>query len=176
MFGRLKRKPDPIGPFEFGHAVEIARPCAEVYGLIDWGDPRNAKRALGNKVERVGGAPERFRLWLDLVPGHAFEMVVAETVPGKVYAFETEVIPPIGRLASSRERYRLEPLGEGACRLVLTVSASFAGGLSDEAVAMEVMMMTAACENALAKLKLHAEQGVEAVHAFEARQMDALDD
>ena len=101
MFGILKRKAEPLGPFAFGHSVEIERPAAEVYALLDWADPRNAKRALGNKVEQVGTDPDRYRMQLDMVPGHTFEMIVSEAVPGEVYAFENEITPPVGWLVTS---------------------------------------------------------------------------
>ncbi|HLV07058.1 MAG TPA: hypothetical protein VKY80_05235 [Croceibacterium sp.] len=80
MAGGLKT--EPVGPFQFEHSTAIAKPAAEVYALLDWADPRNAKSALGNKVEPVGSAPVRFRLWLDLVPGHGFGMIVTDAVPG----------------------------------------------------------------------------------------------
>lgn len=172
MFGIRKRKAEPIGPFEFGYNVAVERPAAEVYALLDWADPRNAKRALGNRVEQVGSAPDRFRLLLDMVPDHVFEMIVTEAVPGATYAFETEISPPVGRLVSSHETYRIEPRGDGSCILSLLMSACFVGGLAEEDLAMEVMMMTVSCGNALEKLKVQAEQGVEAVHAIEAGQMD----
>jgi hypothetical protein len=172
MFGILKRKTKPIGPFEFGHSVAVERPAAEVYALLDWADARNAKRALGNKIEQVGISPDRFRMLLDFVPGHVFEMVVTDAVPGETYAFENEITPPPGRLVRSRETYCIEPRDESSCVLSLLVSASFVGGLSEDVLAMEVMMMTAACGNALEKLRIQAEQGVEAVHAIEAMQMD----
>jgi hypothetical protein len=177
MFGILKRKADePLGPFVFEHTIEIAKPAAEVYAMLDWADPRNAKRALGNKVEQVGSAPDRFRLHLDLVPDHRFEMIVTEAVPGRSYAFENEITPPVGRLASSHEAYAVEPLGEGSCRLSLVISATFVGGMSDQEIAMEVMMMGMSGQNALAKLQIQAEQGVDAVHAIEAMQMDGCED
>jgi|SRR5687767_12739017 hypothetical protein len=176
MFGNLKRKAEPVGPFEFEHSIEIARSAAEVYSLVDWGDPANAKRALGNKVERVATSPDRYRLWLDLVPDHRFEMIVTKTVPGQSYAYETEITPSIGRLVSSHESYSIEALDGGACRLSLVVTVSFQGGLSEEDLAMEVMMMGMSGENALAKLQIQAEQGVEAVHAIEAAQMDCFDE
>ena len=62
MFGLFQRKAEPLGPFEFEHETVIDRPAAEVYPLVDWADPRNAKRALGNKVEQVGSSPARFRM------------------------------------------------------------------------------------------------------------------
>ena len=176
MFGLLKRKAEPIGPFEFEHSIEIEKPAAEIYALVDWADARNAKRALGNKVEQVGSDPDRFRLWLDLVPDHRFEMIVTEAVPGQRYAFECEITPTIGRLFACHEAYTIEPLGEGSCRLNLTVAATFVGGLSDQEIAMEVMMMGMSGQSALAKLQIQAEQGVEAVHAYEAMQMDGCED
>jgi hypothetical protein len=174
VFGLFERKVEPVGPFGFGHAIEIEKPAAEVYALVDWADPRNAKRALGNKVEQV--APDRFRLLLDMVPDHTFEMIVTDAVPGETYAFENEITPPVGRLVSSRETYTIEPRGEGACVLTLTVEASFVGGLSDDDMSMEVLMMTVSCGNALEKLKVQAEQGVDAVHRIEAAQMDGFDE
>jgi len=174
MFGILKRKEEPFGPCEFEHSVEIERPAAELYAMIDWADPRNAKRALGNKVEQVG--PDRYRLLLDMLPDLTFEMTVTEAVPGSRYAFDTEITPPVGLLVSSSETYTVEPLGEGACRLGLAVSAWFVGGMSPEDMAMEIMMMGTSGQNALTKLKVHAEEGVDAVHRIEAAQMDCFDD
>ena len=138
MFGFLRRKAEPHGPFEFEHSVEIAKPAAEVYALVDWADARKA-------------------------------------VPGRSYAFANEITPPVGRLVSSNETYSVEPLGESSCRLALVVSASFDGRLSMDDLAMEAMMMGMSGQNALAKLKIQAERGVDAVHAAEAMQMDGLD-
>ena len=155
-------------------ALVIERPAAELYAMFDWADPRNAKRALGNKVEQVDA--DRFRLLLDLVPDHRFEMIVTEAVPERSYAYDCEITPPVGRLVSCHEAYAVEALGDGSCRLELVVSAWFVGGLSAEDMAMEVMMMGTSGQNALAKLKIQAEQGVEAVHAVEAAQMDCFED
>jgi hypothetical protein len=138
MFGFLKSKADPVGPFEFGHTVDIERPAPDVYALVDWADPRNAKRALGNKVEQVGTSPDRYRMRLDLLPDHVFEMIVTEVVPGQIYAFKNESTPSVGKLVGSHETYRVEPLDEESCRLHLLVSASFVGGMSDRALAREI--------------------------------------
>lgn len=170
--GNPKPETEPAEPFEFEQAVEIARPAADVYALIDWADPRNAQRVRGNRVERLGSAPDRFRLELDLVPGHAFDITVTYEAPGRCYAFEIDIRPPLGRLLKSCEVYEVQPLGRSSCRLSLTVSASFEDNLPEDVLAAEVMMMAVACENALVKLKVQAEQGVDAVHALEARQME----
>jgi len=175
MFGLLKkRNVEPFGPCVFEHSVEIEKPAAEVYGMVDWADPRNAKRALGNKVEEL--APNEFRLHLDMVPDHRFVMIVTEAVPGKIYAYDAEITPPVGRLVACKEAYTVEPLSEGSCKLGLTTTAWFQGGMSEEAMAMEIVMMGTAGQNGVAKLKIQAEQGVEAVHAIEAQQMDCFDD
>jgi hypothetical protein len=79
-------------------------------------------------------------------------------------------------LVASHETYTIEPKGDEACILSLSVDATFVGGMSEEQIAMEVMMMTVACGNALEKLKIQAEQGVEAVHRIEAQQMDGFED
>lgn len=169
MLGFQDRKTEPIGPFEFCHSVEIERQPADIYALIDWADERNAKRALGNRVERIGAG--QYRLHLGLVPGHVFDMTVTEERPGEAYAFDTEITPPVGRLVSCGESYTLSSREEHACTLDLRVRASFAGGLSEEELATQLSMMAFACENALAKLKLHAERGVNAVRQLEAAQM-----
>ena len=176
MFGLRKRNVEPAGPFQFDHSVEIERPAAEVYPLVDLADPRNAKRALGNKVEQIGSSPDRFRMVLDMLPDEVFEMTVTDAVPGQSYAFENDFDPPVGRLVTSHEAFTVEPLGEGSCRLGLTVSAYFVGGMSDEELAMEVMIMAMSCENALEKLRVHAEEGIDAVHRIEAAQMDCFED
>ena len=51
MFGWFKKKPVPSGPITFDFDVLIERPPADVYALVDWGDPLNAKRQLGHTVE-----------------------------------------------------------------------------------------------------------------------------
>ena len=172
MFGLFQRKAEPLGPFEFEHETVIDRPAAEVYPLVDWADPRNAKRALGNKVEQVGSSPARFRMELNMLPDVVFNMTVTDVVPGRSYAFSNDFAQPIGRLTASHEAFTVEPIDEQSCRLGLTVSATFVVGLSTEDLAREAVTMAMACEMALAKLKIQAEQGVEAVRDVEAAQMD----
>lgn len=108
---------------------------------------------------------------LDLVPGHVFEMTVTESVPGHSYAFENEITPAAGQLVGSHEAYRIDAIGDETCRLDLVVSAWFVGELSAKALAREVTIMAMSRENALKKLKVQAEQGVEVVHRIEAAQM-----
>jgi hypothetical protein len=96
-------------------------------------------------------------------------MTVTEA-DGRRYAFETEITPLIGKLVQSCEAYSIEALDAHSCRVEQLVSASFVGGMSMETLAGEVMMMASACDSGLKKLKLQAEEGVEAVERFEAMQ------
>ena len=165
MLGALNPVGGPDGNVEFEREVEIERPATEVYPLLDWADPRHAKRQLGDQVESVACEPGRFRLIMADLPGHVFEMEVTEAAPPSAYGYGVEIRPPIGRLAASHERYSLEPLEAGRCRVTLVNKVAFVEGMDMDALAVEIGMMTIACHNALAKLKIQAEQGVEAVRA-----------
>ena len=44
------KKSVPAGPHAFHAETEIERSANEVYPLLDFGDPRNAKRQLGDTV------------------------------------------------------------------------------------------------------------------------------
>ena len=167
MFSFLKRKPAPEGPVTFEVAIEVDRPASEVYPLLDWTDRRNAKRELGHRIEPLDGG--RFRLILTEMPEHRFDMTILEAVPDRAYAFSTDVQPRVGRLESDEEHYSLEPIGDGRCKLKLVTVAEFKRGLSMKQYEQELAMMTVACQRALIKLKLHAEQGVDAVRALEAQ-------
>ena len=167
MFAFLKSKPAPEGPVQFEVAIEVERPASEVYPLIDWADPRNAKRQLGHNVETLGGGSGRFRLTLTEMPEHRFDMDVIEIVPGAKYAFSTDIVPRVGRLESSEEHYSFEPTGENRCMLRLVTVATFRKGLSMKQFEQELVMMTLACQRAVTKLKVHAESGVDAVQAFD---------
>ena len=168
MFGLFKPKLAPEGPVQFQLALEIDRPASQVYGLLDWADPRNAKLALGHKVEPVDGQPDRFRLVMTEMPDHRFDMTVTKAVANQVYHFTTDIQPRVGRLEHDEEHYSLEPLGEDRCKLKLTTIATFKSGLKMKEYEQELSMMALACQRALIKLKAHAEQGVEAVQALDA--------
>jgi hypothetical protein len=165
MFEFLKRLPE--GPYQFIGAVEIERPAAEVFPLIDLVDPRYAKRQLGEQVEEIAGAPGIYRMIIGAVPDLVFELAVTDRVAGAWIGFDCLITPRVGRLALSHELYTLEQLGSEACRLELINTVTFADKLRPSALQQETMMMTVSVHNALAKLKLHAENGVEAVRAAE---------
>ncbi len=168
MFGWFKRKPAPDGPVRFEVAVEIDRPASDVYQLLDWSSPGNAKRDLGHKVEPIDGQPDRFRLVLTEMPKHRFDMTVTKAVAGEAYIFSTDIQPRVGRLESDEEQYLLTPIGEDRCKLQLTTIATFQSGLTKKELDQELAMMTLACQRALLKLKAHAEYGVEAVKAIDS--------
>jgi hypothetical protein len=169
MFSFLKPKPAPEGPVHFEVAVEVDRPAADLYALLDWAGPNNAKRQLGHRIEPIDGEPQRYRLVMKEMPDHRFDMTMIEAVPDRSYAFSTNIQPRVGRLESDEEHYSLEPLGEDRCKLKLVTIAEFQRGLSMKQYERELAMMTLACQRALIKLKLHAEQGLDALRALEAQ-------
>lgn len=166
MFGWLKPERAPEGPYQFVGAIEIDRPAAEVFPLLDLADPRYAKRELGERVEEVDGAPGNFRMVIGAVPDLLFELTVTERVADAWIGFDCTITPPVGRLAASHELYTLEQLGPDTCRLELVNTVTFASKLRPGALRDETAIMTIAVQSALAKLKLHAEDGADAVRAL----------
>lgn len=167
MFEWFKRKVVSRGPVTVDFDVAITKPAADVYALIDFADPRNAKRHLG-EVRQIG--PATFRMNLDLVPNMLFDITVTEASAPLVYAFSTVITPRPGRLLRSCERYEIEPDGSDACVLRLICEATFIDGLTEKQFTKEVEMISVAVDNALAKLKIHAEQGLDAVREIERMQ------
>lgn len=168
MFGLFRPKLAPEGPVDFKVDIEIARPASDVYPLIDWADPHNAKRQLGNTIAPVDGE-SRFEMILNGLPDHRFEIVVTEAEPHRVYEFASRIVPRIGRLVASKERYTFEPLGSDRCRLTLVTSAEFGEGLRVREFQQELCAMSAAVHSALEKLRIHAEHGLRAGKAVEGR-------
>ena len=167
MFGRFKRKPAPEGPVEFRVAIEIEASAPDVYALVDWADPRNAKVDLGHIVTPLDDQGQQFRLVMTNMPELRFDMTMIEAVPSERYAFSTAIRPKVGRLETSEEHYSFESLGDDRCKLGLTVFATFQSGINTRQFDRELAMVTTSCQRAVAKLKLHAEHGVDAVNAFD---------
>lgn len=164
MFSLFKKKPVPSGPIPFDFEVLIDRPAAEVYPLVDWADPRNAKRQLGHVVE--GNSPQ-FRLRMESMPDLHFTLHVTEERPGEVYAFTCDIQPRVGRLQSNTERYTFEAVNDQQCLLRLVNEVTFIDGMSIGEFEQELMMMSVATNDAIMKLKVMAEMGVDAAKSVE---------
>ena len=169
MFGLFKPKLAPEGPVEITADIEIERPASEVYPLLDWADERNAKRALGSTITPVEGQADVWHMTWPPMPELNFEFTVTEAIPHTAYAFGCSITPRAGKLAHSHESYRFEDIGEGHCILHLTETAQFINGLTEKQYAREVAMMAKACQQALIKLKIHAEHGPEVAAELEGR-------
>ena len=163
MFGMFK-KPAPSGPMTFDFDVLIERPPAEVYALVDWADPRNAKRQLGHSVE---GQSPRFHLRMTSMPDLDFTLDVIEERPGEVYAYACDIQPRVGRLVTSVERFLFEPVDDGHCRVRLINEATFIDGMTMRQFEQEMMMMSVATNDGLIKLKVMAELGLDAAKSVE---------
>jgi len=168
VFGWFKPKMAPEGPVEIVLDAEIERPAEEVYQLVDFGDPRNFKAAVGT-ITRTGA--NSFDMELDMLPGLTFPITEVEAVPGRSYAIEG-VLPKAvgGKLHKTVERCEIKPLDDNRCKVTTTTLATFKP-MKAKHFDFEVAMLTAACNNSLTKLKIHAEQGVEAIREIEARQV-----
>lgn len=167
MFGLFKPKPAPTGPVTFEFEIDIACPAGELYRIIDFGDDKCWKREVGT-VERLG--PNAFCMRLDVVEGIDFLLTVFEGVPGERYAYNCLMEPRVGRLLKCTESYELTPAGETSCLAKITAVAEFEPGMTRKDWQEEVKMMALAVNNSLAKLKIHAEQGVEKIREIEEIQ------
>ena len=164
MFGMFKKKPVPSGPITFDFDILINRAPEDVYRLVDWGDPQNAKRQLGHMV--VGRSPH-FRLEMTSMPDLEFTLDVIEEKPGETYAYACDIQPRVGRLEASVERFTFEAATGGQCLVRLINQATFIGGMNRRVFEQEMMMMSVATNDALMKLKVLAELGVDAAKAVE---------
>jgi hypothetical protein len=170
MFGLFKPKLAPVGPHPFEIEGEIAASAAEVFALIDYADPRNALKARGATITPVEGPGQRFLMKLPQVPDLDFHIDVIESEAPNHYAYAILIDPLVGRMAASTESYTLWDVPGGGCRVRLENAVTFQDGLLEKHIQEEFAMVTMALLKSMAKLKLQAEQGVEAVLAFEAEQ------
>ncbi len=167
MFGLFKPKMAPEGPVEVDMDIEIERPAGEIYPLVDFGDPRNHKAAVGT-ITRTGD--NTFDMVLDMLPDLTFPITEIEAQPGRSYTIESVLPEELGaRLYKTVERTEIEPLGDDRCRVISKVTATF-HPMKLKDYEHEVAMIAAGCHNALAKLKVHAEQGVDVIREIEAAQ------
>ena len=170
MFGLFKPKLAPVGPHPFEIEGDIAASAADVFGLIDYADPRNALRARGATITPVEGGGQRFMMKLPQVPDLDFHIDVIESEAPNHYAFAIVIDPLVGRMAASTESFTIWDVPGGGCRVRLENAVTFQDGFREKHVQEEFAMVTMALVNSMRKLKLQAEQGVEAVLAYEAQQ------
>ncbi len=167
MLGLFKPKPAPEGPVHFDLAVEVHCPVQQVYALVDWGSPRNAKRQLGHEVMPVVGMQGRYRMILKSLPDHMFELQEVRVEPNAHYEYVCEILPPFGALVRTTESYQFEPLGPDRCKVIQRTEATFTTGMTYKDFEQEVMVMASASQSALEKLRIQAEHGTEALKAVE---------
>ena len=172
MFGLFKRGAAqlvPDEPIEMKVAIEIGRPPADVYPLLDFADERHQLRARGDLVREIESDPAPYRLWYDLAPDLNFLFTVTETVPGEAYGYSAVIVPQVGLRTGSHEAWTLEPLGSDACRVTFVNTVHHVPGLTQAQLADEIAKSSNAAATALTKLKIHAEIGIEAVEQFERK-------
>lgn len=173
MYESSKNSPMLNGPIEFDFTVEIERSASQVFPLIDVTDPRFAQVALGNSVEK--SAEDVFELEVVGLEDHVFRLHVTDCIQNERHTSKVTIEPRVGNLVEAVEGYELNATGDDRCTLTLVTKATFSDGLSAEEIAQEVAMMSMAVEDDLTKLKIHAEEGVEAVRAYDEEQQAAFE-
>ena len=163
MFQFLRPK-TVFEPVQFADDVVIEQPAEAVYALIGWASPDNAYRARGSSVAAVDGPADQYCMIMEELPGHRFDIFLTHAVPGELYGFGIIAVPTFGRMARSHELFTIEPLSPLSCRLSIVNTVLFAPMRVTD-MAEEQLRVSAANHNGLAKLKLQAEQGVDAVRA-----------
>ena len=167
MFGLFKPRMAPEGPVEIEMDCAIARAASDVYPMVDFADPNHHKRAVGT-ITRTGDTT--FELVVDMAPGLVFPITELEAAPPRVNTIESVLPPELGApLIKTVERTKIEPLDEGSCTVTVKTTAYFRP-MTMKQYEEELRRIAIACNNSLMKLKVHAEQGVDAVRAIEARQ------
>lgn len=170
MLDWFKPKMAPEGPVSFDFEIEIEAPPSDIYALVDFADPRNAQRQLGHSVEQGSDGPGNFILVMKQMRDAEFVMTVTDASAPVSFGYRCDARPRQGRLLWSAERYTIAEQEGGKCVVTLLVEAQFDEQLPQEEYVQHVGMMAAGCDIALEKLKIHAEQGTEAVREYERRQ------
>ncbi|MEO0418881.1 MAG: hypothetical protein AAF249_08450 [Pseudomonadota bacterium] len=171
MFEFNKSKRLIEGPVEFTAEVEIDRPASEVFPLVDIADPRFKHAQMGAKVSAANGSDTVYELTLEEMDDVVFRFTVLERVAGERLKLEAVTDPQINALEKSIEIHAIEPINDTACRVTLNTIATFDPELSDEEVTGEIAMMNEAVMGDLEKLKVLAEDGLEALQALEEAEM-----
>mgnify|MGYP001263061169 CR=1 FL=1 len=168
MFGLFKPKMAPEGPVEIEMDMEIERSAEDIYAMVDFGDPRHHKAAVGT-ITRTGD--KTFQLVVDMLPDIVFPIVELEAVPHSSYIIESVLPDDLdGRLHKTVESIAIEPLEPDRCKVTASTLAYF-HPMKLKHFDMEVAMITMACNNSLVKLKIHAEEGVDTIRDIETQQM-----
>ncbi|MEM7702264.1 MAG: hypothetical protein AAF251_10045 [Pseudomonadota bacterium] len=171
MFGFNKNKRLIEGPVEFTAEVEIDRPTSEIFPLLDIADPRFKHAQTGARVTPVEGSGNDYELTTDELEDVVFRFTVLERVEGSLLKIEAVIEPQINALEKSVETYIVEPICDKSCRVTMATSATFDATLSDDEIANEVAVMNIAVMGDMEKLKVLAEQGLEALQKMEEAEL-----
>lgn len=171
MFGFNKKKRMIEGPIEFTAEVDIDRSAADVFPLVDVSDPRFRSAQTGAKVTPVEGTTDSYDMVMEGFDDAVFKFRILERVEAEIFTIEARMEPQMFALVSSIEESVIEPTGDTSCRVKLTTKATFDESLSDEEVAGEIAVMGEAVCNDLEKLKVLAEDGLDALKEMEEAEM-----
>lgn len=167
MLNLFKRAPQERAPVDISAKGEIAASVSHVFDLLDFSSEKNALRERGFEFELEAGSfgLDDFKATDPAFPEAIFHFSVDTYVPEREIAFRTKIETensPVGNFVESRSHYRLKALGENRCFLELTETTTLRDGLSDRAFQQEVATLVFSVERHLARITVHAVEGVEA--------------
>ena len=171
MFGFNKNKRMIDGPIEFTAEVEIERPASHVFPLVDVSDPRFRHAQCGAVVKAVENTTDRFEMVAEEVEDAVFHFQIVERVVPNRLILEARIEPQLFALEKSIEETVIEPVGDDTCRVKLITKATFDADLTDEEVAGEIAIMSEAVTGELEKIKVLAEDGIEALKELQEAEM-----
>lgn len=171
MFGFNKKKRLIEGPVEFTAEVQIDRPAEEVFPLVDVTDPRFKETQMGAKVAAAEGSANRYELTMDGMDDVTFHFTVLEREIASHIKLEAVIEPQINALEKSLETKVIEHVSDTACLVKSTTIATFDADLTDEEVASEIAVMNEAVMGDLEKLKILAEDGLDALMEAQEAEM-----
>ena len=165
MLGLFKKKMAPEGPVDLVIEIEIDRPPEMLFAMLDWSSPENRQVAMGHTV--VDAGEDQYMLHLKFAPDDPIAMQVVENVPNEYYKFVAALPEAFGCLDISEESYTFASNGAGGTKLKLETRAFFRDGMTMDQFQEEVGRVAIATQNALTKLRMHAEHGLAAALAVE---------
>lgn len=166
MLSMFKRQP-ANEPITIHGDIEIRAGAADVFRLLDFSSKDNALRARGFEFCEGSVDVGRFKVVNPDMPDVVFQFDVTKRRPGREITFRStmECENPFGAIEQSVSAYSILPIGERYCKLELTETAHLREDLSEVDRDAEQSMLILSVHNNLARLKLHAEQGLDAAIA-----------
>lgn len=149
------------GPYDFCSETDIDADPADLFALVDITGTRYWRYALGDRIERIS-ATQYLRADVR-TPDIEMHVDVVDREPNHVIELAVLCNPTPTEWSASYERYAIEVLPNGRCRLTLTVAVTPSPSLSRMAFHRAKAVFTLAMFNTVDKIRILAEEGKDAL-------------